>query len=252
MCRHASRAGLAVDAAASAREVRAGRVVPVSPRLRADDGAARLRLVCKFPASSTGPGKTAAKWRAVRTAKPCGPGRRCHGQVLRRCERAQPGRLHHPIRGAREARRNGRLPGDHGISRPATAQGRPSVRHHLYAAVRFFLRVHFAQRTAGASRHPVFPAPSWLMRVSDEAKLGRIEPRGREGVSASRAACHKLNLVRAHVFVAYRWRSWARRLSAFAHPTALPLGSALEHPNDVENACATLCSRAPDAAQRSR
>ncbi|MET3333735.1 hypothetical protein ABIF61_002259 [Bradyrhizobium japonicum] len=82
MCRHASRAGLAVDAAASAREARAGRVVPVSPRLRATSGAARLRLVCKFPASSTGPGKTAAKWRAVRTAKPCGPGRRCHGQVL--------------------------------------------------------------------------------------------------------------------------------------------------------------------------
>ncbi|BBO04035.1 hypothetical protein SG09_33850 [Bradyrhizobium ottawaense] len=49
-----SRAGLAVDAAASAREARAGRVVPVSPRLRADDGAARLRLVCMFPASSTG------------------------------------------------------------------------------------------------------------------------------------------------------------------------------------------------------
>nr|AWL94779.1 hypothetical protein CIT37_23435 [Bradyrhizobium ottawaense] len=37
MCRHASRAGLAVDAAASAREARAGRVVPVSPRLRADE-----------------------------------------------------------------------------------------------------------------------------------------------------------------------------------------------------------------------
>ena len=49
-----SRAGLAVDAAASAREVRAGRVVPVSPRLRADDGAVRLRLARKFPAPSTG------------------------------------------------------------------------------------------------------------------------------------------------------------------------------------------------------
>ena len=54
MCRDFRRAGLAVDAAASAREARAGRVVPVSPRLRADDGAARLRLVCKFPAPSTG------------------------------------------------------------------------------------------------------------------------------------------------------------------------------------------------------
>src|SRR6185503_18061736 len=87
----------------------------------------------------------------------------------RRCERAQPGRLHHPIRGAREARRKVRLPGDHGISRPTIAQGRPSDRHHLYAAVRFFLRVHFAQRTAGASRHPAFPAPSWISE-RDETK----------------------------------------------------------------------------------
>ena len=65
-----------------------------------------------------------------------------------------------------------RLPGEHGISRPTIAQGRPSDWHHLYAAVRFFLRVHFAQRTAGASRHPAFPAPSWLRGWSDQAKLG--------------------------------------------------------------------------------
>ena len=50
-----------------------------------------------------------------------------------------------------------RLPGDHGISRPTIAQGRPRVRHHLYAAVRFFLRVHFAQRTAGARSAPGLP-----------------------------------------------------------------------------------------------
>jgi len=34
-----------------------------------------------------------------------------------------------------------RLPGERGISRPTIAQGRSSVRPHLYAAVRFFLRV---------------------------------------------------------------------------------------------------------------
>ncbi|SCB41672.1 hypothetical protein GA0061098_1008332, partial [Bradyrhizobium shewense] len=89
------------------------------------------------------------------------------------------------IRGAREARRNGRLPGDHGISRPAIAQGRPSDRHHLYAAVRFFLRVHFAQRTAGASQHPAFPAPSWMRGANDEAKLGRMKPRGCKAVCAA-------------------------------------------------------------------
>src|SRR3954466_15627450 len=41
------------------------------------------------------------------------------------------------IRGAREARRKVRLPGEHGISRPTVAQGRPSDWLHLYAAVRF-------------------------------------------------------------------------------------------------------------------
>src|SRR4051794_3541558 len=56
----------------------------------------------------------------------------------RRYVRAQPGRQHHPIREAREARRKVRLPGEHGISRPTIAQGRPSDWLHLYAAVRFF------------------------------------------------------------------------------------------------------------------
>ncbi|SFN28920.1 hypothetical protein SAMN05216573_110356, partial [Bradyrhizobium sp. Rc3b] len=142
------------------------------------------------------------------------------------------------IRGAREARRNGRLPGDHGISRPAIAQGRPSDRPHLYAAVRFFLRVLFAQRTAGASQHPAFPAPSWMRGWSDQAKLGRNAPRGRRGVSASRAACHKLDLVGwAKRSVPTPCCSWTEivgtALCAFAHPTALPLGYALEHRNDM-------------------
>ena len=51
-----------------------------------------------------------------------------------------------------------RLPGEHGISRPTTAQGRPCVRLHLYAAVQF-LCATCAQRTVGASWHPAFPAP---------------------------------------------------------------------------------------------
>ena len=89
--------------------------------------------------------------------------------LSRRCARAQPGGRHQ-IRGAREARRKVRLPGERGISRPTIAQGRPSDRHHLYAAVRFFLRVHFAQRTAGASWHPAFPAPSWIKRGARPTK----------------------------------------------------------------------------------
>jgi hypothetical protein len=43
----------------------------------------------------------------------------------------------------------------------------------------------FAQWTVGASRHPVFPAPSDEEGVRDEAKLGRLKPRGREAVAAT-------------------------------------------------------------------
>ncbi|MGY3120678.1 hypothetical protein ACVWXQ_004615 [Bradyrhizobium sp. S3.14.4] len=42
----------------------------------------------------------------------------------------------------------------------------------------------FAQRTVGASRHPAFPAPSFLEGVTETAKLGRNAPRGCCGVSA--------------------------------------------------------------------
>src|SRR3954467_8644012 len=88
-------------------------------------------------ATCTRPSNPAAKWRmrvrqnrvvlaVVATVK-----------FSRRCVRAQPGRQHHPIREAREARRKVRLPGEHGISRPTIAQGRPSDWLHLYAAVRF-------------------------------------------------------------------------------------------------------------------
>ena len=93
------------------------------------------------------------------------------------------GRTASSIRGAREARRKVRLPGEHGISRPTTAQGRPSDWRHLYAAVRFFC-VCFSR---SGPRVPVGTRPSlrplgsrgW----SDEAKLGRNAPRGCEGVS---------------------------------------------------------------------
>ncbi|MBB4382793.1 hypothetical protein GGD61_007491 [Bradyrhizobium sp. SBR1B] len=142
------------------------------------------------------------------------------------------------IRGAREARRNGRLPGDHGISRPTTAQGRPSDRHHLYAAVRFFCvcLLRSGPRVRASTRPSL--RPLGFRGSRDQAKLGRIAPRDREGVSASRAACHKLDLVRwAKRSVPTPCRLWTEivgtALCAFAHPTALPLGYALEHRNDM-------------------
>jgi hypothetical protein len=121
--------------------------------------------------------------RCVRTAKPCGPGRRCYGQVLRRRHGAN--RRHAgEFREAREARGKVRLPGEHGISRPTIAQGRPCVRRHLYAAVRFFLRVHFAQRTAGASRHPAFPAP-----FSPGGRDEKRKPRAKRAARRRRRVC---------------------------------------------------------------
>ncbi|MET4277806.1 hypothetical protein ABIB68_006384 [Bradyrhizobium sp. F1.2.2] len=65
-----------------------------------------------------------------------------------------------------------------------TAQGRPCVGLHLYAAAAS-CSATFAQWTVGASRHPVFPAPSDEEGVRDEAKLGRAKPRGREAVAAT-------------------------------------------------------------------
>ncbi len=59
----------------------------------------------------------------VATAKSCGCGIAPTGAV--------------PVASVGQGRPEGiRLPGEHGISRPTIAQGRPCVRHHLYAAVR--------------------------------------------------------------------------------------------------------------------
>ncbi|MEY9755184.1 hypothetical protein ABIE73_002579 [Bradyrhizobium yuanmingense] len=111
-------------------------------------------------AERTAPTSGEASWRSrkLRTAKPCGPDRRCYGQALRRCISAQPGLEASSIREVTEARRNS-APGRAGISRQTTAQGRPCVGLHLYAAVQFSACA-VAQRTVGASRHPAFPAPS--------------------------------------------------------------------------------------------
>jgi len=176
--------GFAVDAAASAREVRAGRVVPVSPKPRANERRCEVRL---------------ANILAVRVhtaARPCGTNGRAYGKTVwswpsslrsslsRRCQRAQPGGRH------RQSARRGRperirLPGERGISRQTIAQGRPCVGLHLYAAVRSSCATHSRSGPWVPSRHPAFPAPSWTRGRSDGAKLGRIAPRGCEGVSAS-------------------------------------------------------------------
>jgi hypothetical protein len=142
-------------------------------------------------ATCTMPSNPAAKWRmrvrqnrvvlaVVATVK-----------FSRRCVRAQPGRQHHPIREAREARRKVRLPGEHGISRPTIAQGRPSDWLHLYAAVRFSC-VCFSRsgpRVPAGTRPSLRPLGQGGR--SDQAKLGRNAPRVREGVSTIQDASWK-------------------------------------------------------------
>ena len=194
----------------------------------------------------------------ARTAKPCGPGRRCYGQAGSKMCASPTGWTASSIRPAREARRKVRLPGEHGISRPTIAQGRPSDRHHLYAAVRFFLRVHFraADRGCVVSTRPSL-RPLGFQRREDEAKLGRIAPRGRRGVSVNRAACHNLDLV------GWAKRSVPTRLSPHlkdrGHGASAPLPTLRHRRWDVHRSiamtqriCATHHSRAPDAAQRPR
>jgi hypothetical protein len=86
------------------------------------------------------------------------------------------------IRGVREARRKVRLPGEHGISRPTIAQGRPSDWLHLYAAVRFFC-ADFRAADRGCQPAPGLPCALLVLEGGD-AKLGRNAPRECEGVSA--------------------------------------------------------------------
>jgi len=101
----------------------------------------------------------------------------------RRCQRAQPGGRHRLFAG--RGRPEGiRLPGEHGISRQTTAQGRPSDWHHLYAAVRFSCATSSRSGPRVRGQHPVFPAPSWRGGLSHQAKLGRNPSRGYGAVSA--------------------------------------------------------------------
>ena len=113
-----SRAGLAVDAAASCtRGQGQGGLLSVSPGHRADERRCQASSRQQVSGSVDRAGKTAAKWRAVRTAKPCGPGRRCYGQALANAAVAPTGAAPVNFAGVREARRN---------SAPGRARHKPS------------------------------------------------------------------------------------------------------------------------------
>ena len=130
-----SRAGERWTRQRRAREVRAGRIALREPEASRRRAALRVRLASMFLVTSTRPGNNVATKRTrvrqnrvvlavVATVKP-----------LRRCVRAQPGGRHRQFAGRGRPERT-RLPGERGISRQPTAQGRPCVGLHLYAAVR--------------------------------------------------------------------------------------------------------------------
>ena len=153
------------------------------------DGAVRF-VVPAFRRQSAQRRRTLWRQRTVRTAKPCGPGRRCYGQALANAAVASTGAVPVTFAGAREARGN---------SAPGRARHKLSD-HRAGKAVCWASPVcccavlpacAFRAADRGCRRHPAFPAPSWLERVSDEAKLGRIQPRERDAVSAIQHACWK-------------------------------------------------------------
>src|SRR4051812_508529 len=65
------------------------------------------------------------------------------------------------IRGAREARRKVRLPGEHGISRPTIAEGRVIGTTFMLLCVSFCVCVSRCGPRVRGPR-PAFPAPSWI------------------------------------------------------------------------------------------
>src|SRR5207253_8638792 len=82
----------------------------------------------------------------------------------------EPNRANSIIQFARRGRPEGtRLPGEHGISRPTIAQGRPSDWLHLYAAVRFFC-VCFRAADRGCQPAPGLPCALLIERVERVSK----------------------------------------------------------------------------------
>jgi len=142
------------------------------------------------------------------------------------------------IREAREARRKVRLPGEHGISRPTIAQGRPSDWLHLYAAVRFSC-VCFSR---GGPRVPAGTRPS-LCPLGQEGEAtkqssGECAARMRRCVCDSNASWKSESAAPCSVIA-----SAAKQSSL---PPRSDSGLLRCARNDAgERMCATLHSRAP-------
>ncbi|MDH6260667.1 hypothetical protein M2427_004606 [Bradyrhizobium sp. BR13661] len=93
-----------------------------------------------------------------------------------------------PVNFVRRGRPEGiRLPGEHGISRPNIAQGRPCVRPHLYAAVRSFCATSCAaDRGCEVSTRP-------SLRPLFEGREAKSKTRAKSAARARR--CAQLTMV---------------------------------------------------------
>ena len=124
-----------------------------------------------------------------RTAKSCGPDARGLASSLAVMQRPTGARIDHPQGDGAIVQRSR---GEHDISRQTTAQGRPGcLRLPCSPLCRSTRSLPLAWRSTGANRLPAFPAPSFHRGQGDQAKLGRDEPRGREGVSADKLRAGK-------------------------------------------------------------
>ena len=136
-----------------------------------------------------------------------------------------------------------RLPGEHGISRPTIAQGRPSDWHHLYAAVRFpcapFSRS--GPRVLAGTRPSLRP----LGQEGGVTKQSSGETRREDAKVCLQveSALEDDDAAPCSVIA-----SAAKQSSVFPQRDSGLLRCARN--DDVERTCDILRSRAPDAAQR--
>ena len=88
---------------------------------------------------------------------------------------ARPDRVRKTVNSPMTEARGIRLRGEHGISRKTTVQGMPECSDCTCMLVCAFLRT-YCTRDRGCSKHPAFPAPSFLW-AKRFAKPGRNTPR---------------------------------------------------------------------------
>ena len=166
-----------------------GGLLSVSPGLCVDERRCQVRrVIFRWPRAQRR--RTLWRQRAVRTAKPCGPGRRCYGQAPADAALASTGAVPATFAGVREARRN---------SAPGRARHKPSD-HRAGKAVCWASPVcccavlpacAFRAVDRGCRRHPAFPAPSWFQGEVTKQSSGEKRREDAKPCLQPRTRCHR-------------------------------------------------------------